>query len=85
MQHTQEQLDNKEKELLLTCRDLESTNRLAVTMQLQCCHCVLRILENTRDECINLRAQLESLKSSLENETFTRIELQSKLTREVSV
>lgn len=43
-----------------------------------------RILENTRDECLSLRAQLESVKSSLENETFTRIELQSKLTREVS-
>ena len=47
-------------------------------------HIIIRILENTRDECLNLRAQLESLKSSLENETFTRIELQSKLTREVS-
>ena len=45
---------------------------------------IIRILENTRDECLNLRAQLESLKSSLENETFTHIELQSKLTREVS-
>ena len=45
---------------------------------------IIRILENTRDKCLNLRAQLESLKSSLENKTFTRIELQSKLTREVS-
>lgn len=44
----------------------------------------IRILENTRDECLSLRAQLESVKSSLENETFTRIELQSKMTREVS-
>jgi len=42
-----------------------------------------RILENTRDECLSLRAQLESVKSSLENETFSRIELQSKMTREV--
>ena len=59
--------------------------------QRQCCNndvyrvMYIRILENTRDECLNLRAQLESLKSSLENETFTRIELQSKLTREVRV
>ena len=44
-----------------------------------------RILENTRDECLNTRAQLESVKGSLENETFTRIELQSKMTREVSM
>lgn len=27
LQHTQEQLDNKEKDLLMACRDLESTNR----------------------------------------------------------
>ena len=38
------------------------------------------IVENTCDD--NLRAQLESVKSSLENET---IELQSKRTHEVSV
>ena len=42
-------------------------------------------MKNTRDEYLNLRAQLESVKSSLENETFTRIELQSKMIREVSV
>lgn len=56
-------------------------------MQGQCSNndmMLIRILENTRDECLNLRAQLESVKSSLENETFTRIELQSKMTREVS-
>ncbi|XP_065908576.1 lamin-B2-like [Dysidea avara] len=69
LQHTEEKLDNKEKELLMTSRDLESTNR---------------ILENTRDECLSLRAQLESVKASLENETFTRIELQSKMTRETN-
>ena len=40
-------------------------------------------MENTRDECLDLRAQLESVKSSLDNETFTRIELQSKMTRKV--
>ena len=32
-----------------------------------------------------MKAQVESVKSSLENETFTCIELQSKMTREVSV
>ena len=86
LQHTEEKLDNKEKELLMTSRDLESTNRYGrpVTCSHNQPHPCCRILENTRDECLSLRAQLESVKASLENETFTRIELQSKMTREVS-